>query len=70
MLCYRFQKPIVSTSANISGAPAAQNYCDLSPELIDAVEYVCHTRRQEHKPHTPSSIIKLPNEGVVTIIRP
>lgn len=70
MLCYRFQKPIVSTSANISGEPAAQNYCDLSPELIDAVDYVCHTRRQEHKPHTPSSIIKLTNEGVVTIIRP
>ena len=25
-LCYRFQKPLVSTSANISGEPAAQNY--------------------------------------------
>ena len=37
---------------------------------VDAVDYVCHTRRQEHKPHTPSSIIKLTNEGVVTIIRP
>lgn len=29
-LCYRFQKAIVSTSANISGEPAAQNYCDIS----------------------------------------
>lgn len=70
MLCYRFQKPIVSTSANISGEPAAQNYCDLSQELIDAVDYVCWSRRQEHKPHTPSSIIKLTNDGVVSIIRP
>lgn len=68
-LCYRFQKPIVSTSANISGEPAAQNYCDISKDIIDAVDYVCWTRRQEHKPHTPSSIIKLTEDGVVTIIR-
>lgn len=68
-LCYRFQKPVVSTSANISGEPAAQNYCDIAPELLEAVDYVCWSRRQEHKPHTPSSIIKITNDGVVTIIR-
>ena len=68
-LCYRFQKAIVSTSANISGEPAAQNFCDISEEIINAVDYVCWTRRQEHKPHTPSSIIKLTANGEVTIIR-
>ena len=68
-LCFRFQKALVSTSANISGEPAAQNYCDISQELIDKVDYVCWTRRQEHKPHTPSSIIKLKDDGQVTIIR-
>ena len=68
-LCYRFQKAIVSTSANISGEPAAQNYCDISPEILEAVDYVCWTRRQEHKPHKPSSIIKLTKDGRVTIIR-
>ncbi len=68
-LCFRMQKPIVSTSANISGEPAAQNYCDISEELLNAVDYVCWTRRQEHKSHTPSSIIKLTEDGVVTIIR-
>lgn len=68
-LCYRFQKALVSTSANISGEPTAQNYRDISPEIIDAVDYVCWTRRQEHKPHTPSSIIKLTPDGQVTIIR-
>lgn len=68
-LCYRFQKPIVSTSANISGEEAAQNYSDISQELIDTVDYVCWTRRQEHKPHTPSSIIKLGQDGEVSIIR-
>lgn len=68
-LCYRFQKPIVSTSANISGQPAAQNYCDISEELLNAVDYVCFSRRQEHKLHTPSSIIKIKNNGEIDIIR-
>ena len=68
-LCFRFQKAIVSTSANISGEPAAQNYCDIDPKIIEAVDYVCWSRRQEHKPHTPSSIIKLKENGEVTIIR-
>jgi L-threonylcarbamoyladenylate synthase len=68
-LCYRFQKAIVSTSANISGEPAAQNYCDIDQRILDAVDYVCWSRRQEHKPHTPSSIIKLKENGEVTVIR-
>lgn len=68
-LCFRFQKAIVSTSANISGEPAAQNYCDIDPRILEAVDYVCWTRRQEHKPHTPSSIIKLKENGEVTVIR-
>ena len=68
-LCYRFQKAIVSTSANISGEPAAQNYCDIDSRIIEAVDYVCWSRRQEHKPHTPSSIIKLKENGEVMIIR-
>ena len=68
-LCYRFQKAVVSTSANISGEPAAQNYCDISQDILDAVDYVCWSRRQEHKPHTPSSIIKMGMDGEVRIIR-
>ena len=68
-LCYRFQKAIVSTSANISGEPAAQNYCDIDPRILEAVDYVCWSRRQEHKPHTPSSIIRLRENGEVEIIR-
>ena len=68
-LCYRFQKAIVSTSANISGQPAAQNYRDIDPRLLQQVDYVCWSRRQEHKPHKPSSIIKLTKDGIVTIIR-
>lgn len=68
-LCFRFQKAIVSTSANISGDPAAQNYRDINPQLLEAVDYVCWSRRQEHQPHKPSSIIKLGQGGEVQIIR-
>ena len=68
-LCFRFQKALVSTSANISGEPAAQNCPDIDPKIIEAVDYVCWSRRQEHKPHKPSSIIKLTEDGQVTIIR-
>ena len=68
-LCYRFQKALVSTSANISGEPAAQNYCDIDPRIIEAVDYVCWSRRQEHKPHKPSSIIRLKENGEVAVIR-
>lgn len=68
-LCYRFQKPIVSTSANISGEPTAQNYRDISEEIINAVDYVCFSRRQEKEPHTPSSIIKIRKNGEMEIIR-
>jgi len=68
-LCYRFQKAIVSTSANISGEPAAQNYRDIDPRIIEQVDYVCWSRRQEHKPHQPSAIIKLGPDGEVKVLR-
>ena len=68
-LCYRFQKALVSTSANISGEPAAQNYRDIDPRIIEQVDYVCWSRRQEHKPHQPSAIIKLGLGGEVKVIR-
>lgn len=68
-LCYRMQRPIVSTSANISGQPAAQNYRDISEEILQSVDYVCKSRRQEHKPHKPSSIIRIRQNGEFKIIR-
>ena len=68
-LCYRFQKPVVSTSANVSGEEAPQNFKDISEEIINAVDYVCWSRRNEHKPHQASSIIKIAEDGEVKIIR-
>lgn len=68
-LCMRFRKPIVSTSANIAGQIAPQNFNDIDPEIIDAVDYVVQYRQDETFRQTPSSIIKLESNGNVDIIR-
>ncbi len=68
-LCYRFQKPIVSTSANISGEPSARTFKEIPQEIIDAVDYVCSFRRGDKTKVQPSSIIKLKKNGEVEIIR-
>ncbi len=68
-LCYRFQKPIVSTSANISGEPSARTFKEISQEIIDSVDYVCSFRRGDKTKAQPSSIIRLRKNGEVEIIR-
>ena len=69
-LCYRFMKAVVSTSANISGHPAAAIYPEIEQEIIDGVDYVVRYRRDDTKKAKPSSIVKLKANGEVTVIRP
>ena len=68
-LCYRFQKAVVSTSANISGEPTPNNFSEISEEIINAVDYVVNYKQLEKGRAKSSSIIKLTSEGVVTVIR-
>ncbi len=68
-LCMRFRKPIVSTSANITGQPAPQNFNEIDPKIIDLVDYVVEYRQDELYRQTPSSIIKLGSSGEINIIR-
>lgn len=68
-LCEQLRRPIVSTSANFSGEPAARTFQDIMPELIDAVDYVCQFRRNDTTIHQPSSIIKIDEKERITIIR-
>ena len=68
-LCYRFQKAVVSTSANISGEPTPRFFAEISPEIIEAVDYVVNYKQLDKGKPKPSSIIKLSENGVVTIIR-
>lgn len=68
-LCRRLRKPLVSTSANVSGKPAAANYADIAPEILSAADYVCRSGRSPKPAAKPSTIIKLSESGVVKIIR-
>lgn len=68
-LCWRLQKPVVSTSANISGAPAPGSFAEISEEILRAVDYVVGYRQAEKQRATASSIIKLGVDGQVHIIR-
>jgi len=68
-LCMRFKKPLVSTSANISGEPTAAIFSEISETIIDGVDYVVNYRRDDTSKHKPSSIVKLGKNGLVKIIR-
>lgn len=61
--------PLVSTSANVSGAPAAASFSEISPEIIEGVDYICLHRRQDNTRHKPSAIIKISKGGVFKILR-
>lgn len=68
-LCFRFQKAIVSTSANVSGEPSPATFRDIDPVIIEGVDYVMKSRQNDHSAAKPSSIIKLRPDGEVKIIR-
>lgn len=71
--CYklmeRMKKPLVSTSANISGQPTPTSFKEISPEIIKGVDYVVNLHR-EKSGAKPSTIIKLTQDAQVKIIRP
>ena len=68
-LLRKFGKPIVSTSANISGEPAAKRLKDVDEEIIKSVDYVVHPRLEGKPTLKPSSIIAFGEGGEVEIIR-
>lgn len=68
-LCRRLGRPIVSTSANISGEPAAKTYSQISEAIRNGVDYVCHYRREDETAKQPSRIVKVSKEGEMTVIR-
>jgi len=68
-LCAQFRKPIVSTSANISGNATPLNYSQISNEIKSAVDYVVNFRQDDSSKSTPSSIIKLGKGNLFQLIR-
>lgn len=67
-LTRRLRRPLVSTSANISGQPTPGSFSQISPEILKGVDYVVNLH-QSKKSSKPSAIIKLSNDGTVKVIR-
>lgn len=68
-LCRALRAPIVSTSANISGCPAPRFFDEISPEILQGVDYVADIRRSDKTPRQPSNVIRLSAGGVVKVLR-
>lgn len=70
--CYklmeRLKRPLVSTSANISGQPAPKSFKEIAPEIIKGVDYIVNLHHDKIC-NKPSTIIKLTLDSQVTIIR-
>jgi L-threonylcarbamoyladenylate synthase len=68
-LCFHLRKPVVSTSANVSGQPSPRIFREIIEEIRQQVDYVVRYRQDDIKPASPSSVIKLGRGGEVKIIR-
>ena len=68
-LILRFRKPVVSTSANISGQRSPQNFAEISEEIKKSVDFIVEYRQDDFSKSNPSSIIKLGVAGQIEIIR-
>jgi len=67
-LMERMKKPLVSTSANISGQPTPKSFKEISPEIVNGVDYVVNLAHEKID-GKPSTIIKLTSDAQVKIIR-
>ena len=67
-LIKKMRRPLVSTSANISGQPTPESYDQITPQILKGVDYVVNLQRSKKSPR-PSAIIKLSNDGQVSVIR-
>jgi L-threonylcarbamoyladenylate synthase len=69
-LIKRFRRPIVSTSANISGQPAPATFAAIDEKILQGVDTVVRYRQDDSVPGQPSAVLKWNKDGTVTTIRP
>jgi L-threonylcarbamoyladenylate synthase len=69
-LLKRFRKPLVSTSANVSGEPAARIFTDIDEKIKGGVDYIVQYRRDDETVAAPSAVIKWNNDGTFVVLRP
>lgn len=69
-LIKRLKKPLVSTSANLSGQPAPLSFKHVPEAVKSSVDYVVQYRQNDDAPAQPSAVVKWNRDGTVTTIRP
>ena len=68
-LIKRFRKPLISTSANISGAPPPALFSEVGEAIKKGVDYTVKHRQADHAIRAPSRIVKMDDEGNLTYLR-
>lgn len=68
-ICYKLGRPLVSTSANISGAPTPKKFADIAPEIREAVDYIVEPSLEKDATGLSSQILKVGLGGEIEIIR-
>ncbi len=68
-LIKRLRKPIISTSANLSGEPTAAFFSQINPAIVQQVDYVVKYKQDDHTPKKPSRIARIDDEGNLDYIR-
>jgi L-threonylcarbamoyladenylate synthase len=68
-LITRFRKPIISTSANLSGKPSPSDFSEIDDKIKKAAGYVVSYRQEDTRKNKPSSVIKIDKNGAFKIIR-
>lgn len=68
-LIQRLRKPLVSTSANISGKPSPQYFSMIDDEIINGVDYVVDIDQHSKEIKNPSTIMRLDPSGAFEFIR-
>lgn len=68
-LIKRLGKPLISTSANVSGAPSPQTFAEVSDDIKNNVDYVVQYRQDDTTKAQPSRIVKINDDGSLNIIR-
>jgi L-threonylcarbamoyladenylate synthase len=69
-LIKKLNKPLVSTSANISGMPSPSVFNEISEEIKSGVDYIVKWRQDDKVKASASSIIKIDKGGLFRILRP
>jgi L-threonylcarbamoyladenylate synthase len=68
-LIAKLNRPIVSTSANISGTPAPQLFSDIAQEVIDSVDHVVPEKYADSTDYKPSRLIKFIDDYNFVVVR-